>query len=205
MTDTRRSAVSELRRLPEVFDLSTFSRLLGLERSAAQVYVSRWAKADLIKPAGPRAGVYFNLVRAPDSPDRCAADAVRLLYPSAILIGASVLHAAGWTNQVPQRTTVAAMSRPTFVQLDGFDISPRPRRWYARVLPRLSDDPNLAAYGFKSLTPALALADSLSRDDGWRPDPDDLDLDDADPEELREAFERLGVEEPDWMPRGIRP
>lgn len=195
----RRSAVEVLRGLPPVFDLSTFQRMVGVPRQQARIYLSRWADSEYVRSAGPRAGIYFNLIVEPDSPSVRASDALKLLYPSAILNGASVLHAAGWSTQIPARVTVAALSRPTFAMLDAFDVVGRRQGWFVAIGEGISKDPDMASFGIRSLTPAFALADALTNDDGWRPDPDDLDLDDADPDELKRAFRAMKAKPPEWL------
>lgn len=195
----RRSSVDILRALPPVFDISTFQRMVDVPRQHARTYLSRWSDTKLVASAGPRAGVYFNLVVEPDSVSARAGEALLLLYPSAILNGSSVLHAAGWSTQIPARVTAAALSRPTYAMLDAFDVVGRPRSWFVATRAGISDDPDLARYGVRSLTPAFALADALTHDDGWRPDPDDLDLSDADPDEIAGAFRALGKKPPEWI------
>lgn len=194
-----RSAIEVLRSAPEVFDLSTFQRLNGLERRQAHVYLSRWAKAGLVQSAGPRVGVYFNLIRDPAGVSTRAAEALDLVHGTAVMNGASVLHAAGWTTQIPHRVTVAALSRQTFPQLDAFDVVPRRRSWFEKVADNDGMLREGGTYGLPSLTPAFALADAFKHVDGWRPDPDDLYLDDADPGEVRNAFRALRADVPDWL------
>jgi len=125
-------------------------------------------------------------------------DALLKAHPSAVLVGASVLHGVGWITQIPQRVTVAVLSQARYVvDINGVDIVGRPHSWYAAIHGRLSDDDNLAAYGLPALTPALALADAYAFRDRWIPDPDDLYLDDADLVEIAEACRILGVPVPD--------
>jgi len=199
VSERRRSPVEVLRNLPEVFDISTMCRMTGLERGIARTYLSRWARAGLVAPAGPRAGIHFNLIRAPDAPGKRAVDALRMAYPSAVLVGASVLHAAGWITQIPRRLTVAVATRPSLASLDGFDVSGRTRVWYASVHADLVADKDYATYGLRALSPAMALADLHARPRDWCPDPDDLDLDDGAWNEVRRSFETLGVAEPEWL------
>jgi hypothetical protein len=199
MTRARRSSIEVLRALPEVFDLSTLCRMANLERDVAKSYVSRWAKVDYVRSAGPRAGIYFNLVKAPDAARRRSVDALRMAYPSAVLVGASVLHAAGWTTQIPSRMTVAVHTRPTLMALDAFDLSGRKRTWYAAAHPDLTTDKDFSTYGLRALSPAFALADLHAQPKSWRPDPDDLDLEDADWDEVRRAFGTLSIPEPSWL------
>lgn len=199
MPRTKRSAIEVLRNMPEVFGLSTFQRMNDLERNQAHVYLSRWGKAGLVQSAGPRAGIYFNLVREPNAVSTRAAEALQLVHGSAVMNGASVLHAAGWTTQIPHRVTVAALSRETFPQLDAFNVVPRMRSWFEKVSDNAGLNKEGGTYGLPSLTPAFALADSFKHEDAWRPDPDDLYLDDVDPEEIRRAFKAFRVEIPDWL------
>ena len=200
MTQPRRSSVDALRALPEVFDLSTATRLLDMERGIAKTYLSRWGKAGLVRPAGQRAGIYFNLIRAPDAPERRAVDALRMAYPSAVLRGLGVLHAAGWTTQIPRRTTVAVVARRTLMSLDGFEVCGRPRSWYEAVHADVRTRKDFSTYDLPSLSPAMALADCYADPRSWRPDPDDLDdLGDDAWRDVRSAFAALGVPEPAWL------
>ncbi len=200
MTQSYRSAVELLRMLPEVFDLSTATRLLDMERGIAKTYLSRWGRAGLVKPAGQRAGIYFNVLRAPGAAESRAVDALRMAYPSAVLRGASVLHATGWTTQIPRRTTVAVLARRTLMGLDGFEVAGRPRAWYEAVHADLKAAKDFSTYGLPSLSPAMALADCYADASSWRPDPDDLDdLDEGAWAEVRAAFAALGAEEPAWL------
>lgn len=193
----RRNPVRTLRAMPDVFDLSTFGRLLDMERQYARIYASRWMKAGLLGSAGPRAGIYFNLVTAPDGATRLANAALRLEYPSAIACGAGVLHSTGWITQIPRRTDVAVLGRDTYVSFDGFDIHGRPRSWYQAVRSGLVNVD--APADIPSLTPAFALADIFANRDLWRPDPDDLDVPEEDQPEVVRAFAALDVETPDWL------
>ena len=199
MTQGRRSAFEILRAMPEAFDLSTFSRMADLERGIAKTYLSRWSKAGHVLAAGPRVGVYYNLVRAPDSPSSRSVDALRMVYPSAVLCGASVLHAAGWTTQIPSSLTVAVTSRDSVAAMDGFEIALRPRTWYAAMHADLFAEKDFSTYGLRSLSPAAALADLYARPGQWHPDPDDLDVEPGTWGEVRDAFLALRAREPDWL------
>ncbi len=193
----RRSSVAVLRDLPPVFDLSTFSRLVDVERDVAKTYLSRWSKSGLVIPAGPRAGIYYNAVAVPDASDRFAARALRMAYPSALVTGETVLHRAGWTTQIPHASVVAVLERRSYVRIDGFEIRGRTRDWYvaARAACGREPDPD----GLPSVTPAFALADGFAHEDGWRPDPDDLDVDDDAWPDVVAAFGSLGAAPPEWL------
>src|SRR6185437_16288909 len=107
--------MERLRDLPEAFTLAAFRRLTGFSENAAAVCLHRWKKKDLIEPAGERAGIYFNKLKNPQPDTTLRIEALLYEYPSAILCGESVLHAAGWITQVPAQLTVAVLLRPTYV------------------------------------------------------------------------------------------
>ncbi len=183
------AALTRLLSLPEVFTFAGFCKMTDLSADAAAVYLRRWKVRGLIEPAGARAGIYFNkLKRAQiESSDRIAA--LLFEYPTAVLCGESVLHAAGWITQIPARLSVAVMSRRSFVSLHGFDIRGRPRTWFGKVHAAVNAPGNERIYGLKALPPALALVDLYTDAKGWHPALDDLDL----PEEEKAAV--LGASE----------
>jgi len=61
------------------------------------------------------AGIYFNKLRVPQVDASLRISALLFEYPSAILCGESVLHAAGWITQIPARLSVSVLSRPSYV------------------------------------------------------------------------------------------
>jgi hypothetical protein len=115
-------------------------------------------------------------------------------YPSAILCGESVLHAAGWITQIPAQLSVVVSSRPSYVSLHGFDIRGRSISWFRKIHPQLEPSAEKWVYGLRALPPALALADLYADPDGWHPDPDDLDIPDSDHDSVLSAFELLGLD-----------
>ena len=170
------SAIDRLRDLPEAFTLATFRRLTGFSDNAAAVCLHRWKTKDLIEPAGERAGIYFNKLKAPQPDTSLRIEALLYEYPSAILCGESVLHAAGWITQVPAQLTVAVLLRPTYVSFRGFEIRGRPLSWFTAVHADVSTRGNDRVYGMRALPPALALVDLYGDIKAWHPDPDDLDV-----------------------------
>jgi hypothetical protein len=190
------SAVDRLRHLPEAFTFTGFRRLTGLSEQAAAVCLHRWKKRDLIEPAGDRAGIYFNKLKCPQPDASIRVEAVLFEYPSATLVGESVLHAAGWITQIPARLTVAVLRRPTYVSFRGFEIRGRPLTWFKAVHGAVSAPANPRVYGMRSLPPALALADLYADPKGWHPDPDDLDIPADRLSEVAAACERLRVRLP---------
>lgn len=191
------SAIDRLRSLPEAFTLAAFRRLTGFSGSAAAVCLHRWKAKGLIEPAGERAGIYFNKLKSPQPGTALRVEALLYEYPSAILCGESVLHAAGWITQVPAQLTVAVLLRPTYVSFRGFEIRGRPLSWFAAVHAHLSAGGNDRVYGMRALPPALALADLYADPDAWHPDPDDLDLPPGQAAKVLSASERLRIPLPE--------
>jgi hypothetical protein len=190
------SAVDRLRNLPEAFTFAGFRRLTGLSDRAAAVCLHRWKRKDLIEPAGVRASIYFNKLKCPEPDASLRVQALLFEYPSAVLIGESVLHAAGWITQIPARLAVAVLRRPTYVSFQGFEIRGRPLAWFKCVHDVISAPASERVYGMRALPPAFALADLYSEPEGWHPDPDDLDIPDDQLSQLVFACDRLRVRLP---------
>ena len=169
-------AISRLRMLPEAFTFAGFCRLTGFTPNAAAVCLRRWKTRQLIEAAGDRAGIYFNKLKCPAVDSSHRIEALLYEYPTAILRGESVLHAAGWITQIPARLTVAVMSRPSYVSFYGFDIHARPLSWFKKVHHAVTAADNVKIYGLRALPPPLALADLYADPNAWHPDMDDLDI-----------------------------
>ena len=191
------SAIDRLRNLPEAFTLAAFRRLTGFSENAAAVCLHRWKTKDLIEPAGERAGIYFNKLKIPQPDTALRIEALLHEYPSAILRGESVLHAAGWITQIPAQLTVAVLLRPTYVSFRGFEIRGRPLSWFSAVHADVSARGNDRVYGMRALPPALALVDLYGDLKTWHPDPDDLDVPPDQAGEVLAASERLGIPLPE--------
>lgn len=197
----RTGALQYLQQLPEVFDLTTFMMLSGVKASSARVMLSRWAAQGLIAHAGAHAGLYYQRVLQRQSDDEQRACAVLTLHPRAIVAGPTILHAHGWTTQIPRALhfNVTADRR---IHLHGVEFSPRPSRWFALIEQHRAQALEPETGGIfhwdrlPKLTPAWALADLLTQPrSAWHPDPDDLDV----PEEARasvmQAAQALGAPE----------
>lgn len=180
------SSLERLRRLPEVFTHLTVAAMFGWETDTASQYIRRWKQSGFVSSLGERTGVHFNLLRNPDAGSEHLLPAVRMLFPGAVLVGASAIHMAGATTQIPARPQVAIPWRPSYPKVEGVDLSTRSIRWFRSVhqdLVRDTDLPRLPA--------ELALADDWQNGD-WRPDPDDIDWDEVESTRLEEAFARMG-------------
>jgi hypothetical protein len=187
------SALARLRELPEAFTFAGFCRLNRFSNPVAAVCLRRWKEKGLIEPAGARAKIYFNKLRSPQVDSSLRVAALMFEYPSAILCGESVLHAAGWITQIPAQLSVAVLSRPSYVSLDGFDIRGRPLSWFRKIHSLIDPSETKRVYGLRALPPALALADVYADPKAWHPDPDDLDISTEDRQSVLSAFELLGV------------
>jgi hypothetical protein len=188
------SALTRLRELPEAFTFAGFCKLTRFSNNAASVCLRRWKEKGLIEPAGDRARIYFNKLRLPQVDSSLRVAALLFEYPSAILCGESVLHAAGWITQIPAQLSAAVLSRPSYVSLHGFEIRGRPLSWFQKIHALLDPAMDKRIYGLRALPPALALADLYADLKGWHPDPDDLDIPAQDHGSVLSAFELLGLD-----------
>lgn len=188
-------AVMRLKELPAVFSLADLCRSQGMSAEAAKVWVKRMASTELIQFVGPRAGLYFNLLRYPNASRDNLLEAVGRMYPDAVVLGAHVLHAYSWVTQIPQIVDVAVTPRRSMAAINGVRLCPRPRSWYqaqqeAGAILRYGESP----FELDSLTPAAALQDL--RENGtkamWIPDPDDLYI----PEDVEEGVTRHAAVQP---------
>lgn len=195
----RVSAFGRLKALPEVFDLRDLEiALADLEPEKAKIrglavnYAWRWKRAGFVEPAGPKVGVFFNLVRDPEGPSGRLAEAVEKAFGvKGVVVGAGALHWAGWTTQRPHRLEIAlpvTERKRSLPEFSALDLCARTPGWFARTAAAVEDGPD----GFRVLKPAFALLDALTSPAEpaygkpvWRPDPDDLDL----PEEAAQAVE----------------
>jgi hypothetical protein len=170
------SGLVRLRALPECFHVNALSRTLDVVKPTALLYLHRWKARGWVAQAGPRSGIYFNLTLNPAAASEHRMRALLMQYPSATLVGESVLHAAAWTTQVPQDIHIAVEARRSYAQHYGIQIHPRPLAWFKRVKLLSPEQATFSTYGIRSLDPAWALADLYADSLAWHPDPDDLDL-----------------------------
>lgn len=196
---TRKSATDWLRELPVVINRLAAARAMGIDPQRMSIYLARWEGAGLIQNSGSRTGIYFNLLKDAQAPENHRVDALLMTYPSATLIGESVLHAAGWITQVPRRLQVAVLSRRSYVAQDAVDVVGKPRGWFIHAHPFIqspedADASDHATYGLRALMPEHALAALYADPQAWHPDPDDLYLPD-DTEQLEQALRHWECDE----------
>lgn len=186
-------SIDRMRQLPAAFSVNQAARLFEMDKRMLSVYLARLQRMGLIKKAGPKAGIYYNVLLGPPK-DSDVAEAIRIAYPSAVLYGASVLHNAGWTTQIPQAIHIVVLDKGSYPSLDGVEVYRRPLAWYqrhAQDIVQSGRDVDFETYGLPALRPLACLEDMRAVRDGWVPEADDLMLPDDIPSEiLDEAPER---------------
>lgn len=191
MTAPYVGALERLKNLPEVFNVNTLSRLMGMPKPTVLATLTRWKAKAWVEQAGPRSGIYFNLLANPQAADEHRIGALLMAYPSAMLMGESVLHAAGWITQIPQQLHVAVEKRRSYVQLTGIALHPKPLDWFKTVDVLQPREAKFSTYGLRTLPPAWALADLLADPLAWHPDADDVDVPDNSQAQVAQALARL--------------
>jgi hypothetical protein len=149
-----------LRFLPSVFHVADLTIRFGWPPKAARRHLYHWKVHRQVIGLGGQSGIFANLT-ADQYPDWELA--LRMIMPTAVVIGIEILRRAGWTTQIPYVPTVAVNATQRVCQVDHFNIEALPPEWY-----------NLMARGFKAgeagalphLAPAWALADLIKRE-GW--------------------------------------
>jgi len=187
------SALARLRDLPEAFTFAGFCKVTRFSNKAAAVCLTRWKEKGLVEAAGERARLYFNKLKCNEVDGSLRIAALLFEYPSAVLCGESVLHAAGWITQIPARLSVAVISRPSYVSLHGFDIHGRPLSWFKKIHPAVDPSADERVHGMRTLPAPLALADLYGDRNGWHPDLDDLHIPPDDIASVGAAARLLGV------------
>lgn len=186
-------SLDRLKSLPEVFTLATVCGLFGMTQGMASTYIGRWKEAGLVSSLGERTGVHFNLLTSPNAPEERRNDAIAYLLPGARIVGASALHAAGWTTQIPRSLEIAVPYRRSLPNIPDLQVSTRPKLWFATIGRHVLREGPIPV-----LAPAEALADAW-RTGSWHPDIDELEWDEIDRSALEAAFRDQGLKlPPDW-------
>lgn len=193
---TRVSAVQRLLSLPDAFSLNLCASLLGIEKGVAKVYLSRWAAAGYVKASGPRTGFYFNVLKNRSSTSEFLPQAILHVHPTALVRGATVIHASGMTTQVSHQIDVAVLAPANRAHTDGFAEWPKSKRWYVAMQDMKLKD---GLFGLPALQPEAALADMFATPNDWHPDIDDLEVDELDWAKFKVVCDRLGIEVPEQL------
>lgn len=150
-----------LNSLPCVFHVADLTMRLGWAPQAALRQLFLWKKQGRVKGLGGQSWVFANLV-ADQYPDWELG--IRMIMPTAVVVGIEVLRRAGWTTQIPYVATVAVSSAQPIHQVERFEVAAQLPQWFELMSPgiRREDEDVALAY----LAPAWALADLLRRE-GW--------------------------------------
>ncbi|WP_354687127.1 hypothetical protein [Cupriavidus necator] len=188
-----------LRKMPAVFSLRDISVLLDKDHAAVKATVARWKEQGMVHAAGPRLGLYYNLVTHPNWEEN-RAHAIKMAYPSAVVIGPTVLHRYGWITQIPQSVAIAVLNDGSHPSMEGVEVFKRSMRWYRKFSPW--GEP---VYGLPALTPENALLDCLEHAGKmWCPNADDLDEFDV-PADLLEKVAEHDEQHAVMLKRAQRP
>jgi hypothetical protein len=168
---------------------------------AARVALARWHCEGFVAPAGPRLGLWYNLLRDAGGPEVHLGTVLNRTFGSVVVIGPSILNAEGWTTQAPRMLTVAVPEARRYPIVEGAAVYGRPREWFARVQAAWRRTPR-GVGGLPTLPPDYALADALRhRDCLHHLAPDDLEIPDGSRSgSLLRAFEDLAVPPDRYLP-----
>lgn len=187
----RTSAREWLLRAPEVFSVGELALLMDVARTQATTYLQRWKLAKLVQPFGGRSGIFINLVANPRAAEDAGAWERALLkaMPSAMIAGYEILADSGLSTQLTHLRYVIVSNQDAMYDANGAEVHRRPLPWMKRLVREdaiVNNEPGVLA---PRLRPGAALADLAVHAD-HKPDPDDIDYDMLEPEELR-LFQRL--------------
>lgn len=197
-------AESVLNNMPAFFTLRHLAYRLNKniddpkDNSTLRTTLNRWRARKLVKNAGPKLGVYYNLSKDNQAQKHNLEKVILHLYPSAVLVGSSALNENAATTQIPQRITFAVNrnygTQPirTIPDIFGAKGVIRTQAWFDQVQPHLL----AGKEGFRTLDCEMALADAYAYRDTWVPDPDDLEPEAIDYEKLISCFETMGASIP---------
>ena len=189
-------------RLPPVFNLNDLSLGEGMTPGAARVTLARWRADGLAAPAGPRLGLWYNLVAAPGGIEDGLGTVLRRGFRAAVVIGPSVLNDYGWTTQSPRMLTIAVPLARSYAEVEGAATYGRPPSWFSLVHKAWQRN-GRGRNGLPCLPPEFALADALCHEDCLHHlAPDDIEIPHGsfDARLMRTALEALAVPEDTWRP-----
>lgn len=173
------SPAQTLRTLPALVSGAELMRARAMSPASRDTTIHRLVKSGLLRRAGTRLDLFYNLVRDETWEQNLRA-AVGRLVPSGVLIGALPLYEAGWVTQHPRLLDIAAMfnARGARAKIDGAEIFGRPGSWYRSIGEMGAFESKTGADDLRVLKPAWALADALLYSHQmWLPSPNEIDLD----------------------------
>ncbi|WP_298705405.1 hypothetical protein [uncultured Variovorax sp.] len=169
------AAIDRLRLLPDVFNATSALLVTGIPKEQFNQYMWRWQKAGLVRTIGARSDVWINLLRVPELSHEIRMKAIRMALPDAIVAGHGVLQRHGLSTQMANRIDMIRPVESAKIEIDGVVLHERPKMWIKtlRRVGAVNEDGPLP-----ELDPGAALVDLL------RFDPESIDMDDMDWEEL---------------------
>jgi hypothetical protein len=189
------AAIDRLRVLPDVFNATAALLVTNIPKEQFNQYMWRWQKAGLVRSIGARSDVWINLLATPKPSHETWLKAVRMALPDAIVAGHALLQRHGLSTQMANRVDMIRPAQSARAEIDGVVLHERPKMWVKtlRRLRAVNEEGPLP-----ELDPGAALVDLLHFD------PDSIDVDDIDWEEMkpesRQIFNALadyaGVEVP---------
>lgn len=180
--------------LPAVFHSADLTIRLGWKPRLAMRNLHIWQARGHAAALGGRSGVYANLIAARYPNWELA---LRVIMPTAMVIGVEILRRAGWTTQIQWAPTVAVSSAQRAYTVKNFTVELLPPEWFEQIKPGVLSGEGVA---LSHLTPAWALADMIKRE-GWCDcglGPDDIYWEMVTEQDLiawRAACTALGVDE----------
>lgn len=170
---------------PEVFSVGEMALLMGVSRMEASQYLARWKEAELVVALGGRSGVFLNQVKVPGAraDGRLWERALLKAMPSAIVGGWEVLADSGLSTQVTHQRYLLVSNTDSQFHVDGAEVHRRSIYWLNRLVREgavLNPEPGLL---IPRLRPGAALAD-LALYSERKVDPDDIDMDMVEPDEV---------------------
>lgn len=200
-------AESILNNMPAFFTLNQLAYRLGKniaspkDNSTLRTTLKRWRERKLVKNAGPKVPVYYNLAKDPEAQKKNLERVLLHLYPSAVLVGSSALNENSATTQIPHRITFAVnrnygtQAIRSIPDIFGAKGVIRTQAWFDKVRPHI-----IPGHGeFRTLDAEMALADAYTYRDTWVPDPDDLEIEAIDYERLITCFEAMETRVPEAL------
>jgi hypothetical protein len=145
--------------LPCVFHVADLTIRLGWAPQAALRQLFFWKKQGQVKGLGGQSWIFANLF-ADQYPDWELG--LRMIMPTAVVVGIEVLRRAGLTTQIPYVATVAVSSAQPIHQVERFEVAAQSPQWFELMSPGIRREEVALAH----LAPAWALADLISRE-GW--------------------------------------
>ena len=193
MSSGRQSPFQRLKSVPAVFDLADL-RTSGLRSGAERNALTRWSADNMVTPAGPRLGLYYNLVRDPRGADAHLGSVVTRVHDNAVVIGACSLKEHDWTTQIPRLLTIAVPIKRTVPKITGVQVYHRPVEWFTAIREDLQHAAR-GPFGLPMLSAPMALADALLHKDALHHlAPDDIEIpEDVGADPVIDACSWLGV------------